>query len=176
MAEDTESIDSSAASPPLDAQSSTAFPTMENQTSNDAKTEAEKITGGVSLRIWPPTQKTRDAVLKRLIETLSTPSILSKRYGTLPSEDATSVAKAIEEEAYGVASAGVSVDDDGIEILQVYSKEISKRMLESVKGRAPAKMGHGNAGSAAESGEDAGVGSTEATKDDAPPESEKPEA
>lgn len=29
-----------------------------------------------------------------------------------------------------------STDDDGIEILQVYSKEISKRMLETVKARS----------------------------------------
>lgn len=29
-----------------------------------------------------------------------------------------------------------SADDDGIEILQVYSKEISKRMLETVKARS----------------------------------------
>lgn len=35
------------------------------------------------LRVWPPTQRTRDGVIHRLIEILSTSSVLSKRYGTL---------------------------------------------------------------------------------------------
>ncbi|XP_023545637.1 MFP1 attachment factor 1-like [Cucurbita pepo subsp. pepo] len=86
--------------------------------------------------IWPPTQRTRDAVTSRLIETLSTPSILSKRYGTIPPEAATTIARVIEDEAYATADGSPTTVDDGIEILQVYSKEISKRMLEAVKGRA----------------------------------------
>ncbi|CAI8599293.1 unnamed protein product [Vicia faba] len=86
--------------------------------------------------IWPPTQRTRDAVITRLIETLTTPSVLSKRYGTLPSDEAASAARQIEDEAYSVASdSGAPDGGDGIEILQVYSKEISKRMLETVKAR-----------------------------------------
>ncbi|XP_038885619.1 MFP1 attachment factor 1-like [Benincasa hispida] len=86
--------------------------------------------------IWPPTQRTRDAVISRLIETLSTPSILSKRFGTVPPEEAAAVARVIEDEAYATANGSPPTVDDGIEILQVYSKEISKRMLEAVKGRA----------------------------------------
>ncbi|EFH56895.1 predicted protein [Arabidopsis lyrata subsp. lyrata] len=62
-------------------------------------------------------------------------SILSKRFITLESEEASSVAKSIEDEAYAVASAAVISDDDEIEILKTYSKEISKRMLESVKAK-----------------------------------------
>ncbi|XP_010549254.1 PREDICTED: WPP domain-containing protein 2-like [Tarenaya hassleriana] len=176
---DTESTDNPAALPPSDSEGSAAVPHTDGDgATKDATMEkVEKKLGDVSLRIWPPTQKTRDAVVNRLIETLSTPSILSKRYGTLPQEDALAVAKSIEEEAYGVASAAVSGDDDGIEILQAYSKEISKRMLDSVKARAPAAAtGNGNAGSAAQSGEDAGAVSTEAAKEDAPTESEKTEA
>ncbi|KAE9586832.1 hypothetical protein Lal_00004873 [Lupinus albus] len=84
--------------------------------------------------IWPPSQRTRDAVINRLIETLSTPSILSKRYGTLSSEESSAVALQIENEAFAAASA--ASEDDGIEILQLYSKEISKRMLDTVKTRA----------------------------------------
>ncbi|XP_009622944.1 MFP1 attachment factor 1 [Nicotiana tabacum] len=91
-----------------------------------------------SFRIWPPTQRTRDAVIQRLIETLSTPSILSKRYGTLTNEEASDIARCIEEEAFTFAGSSVSPDDDGIEILQVYSKEISKRMLDAVKSRSAA--------------------------------------
>ncbi|KAI3922390.1 hypothetical protein MKX01_006079 [Papaver californicum] len=107
---------------------------------------------GISFSIWPPTQRTRDAVINRLIETLSKPSsVLSKRYGSLNPDEAASTARVIEEEAFVVASSTSSVsggensgatdgggDDDGIEILQIYSKEISKRMLESVKSKAAA--------------------------------------
>ncbi|KAK8705585.1 hypothetical protein V6N13_049183 [Hibiscus sabdariffa] len=92
----------------------------------------------LTLRIWPPSQPTRDAVVNRLVETLSSQSVLSKRYGTIPEEEASSVAKSIEEEAFTLAGAAFSPDDDGIEILQMYSKEISKRMLDTVKSRASA--------------------------------------
>ncbi|KAF5195432.1 Wpp domain-containing protein, partial [Thalictrum thalictroides] len=101
----------------------------------------------ISLSIWPPTQRTRDAVINRLIETLAAPSILSKRYGSLSTEEASIAAKSIEEEAFVIACKTVTVEeeqqtsstnkeDDGIEILQIYSKEISKRMLEVVKAKA----------------------------------------
>ncbi|KAI3465305.1 hypothetical protein Pfo_021968 [Paulownia fortunei] len=86
-----------------------------------------------SFSIWPPTERTRDAVRNRLIETLSTPSILSKRYGTITREEAIDVAKRIEEEAFEAAGNAESTVDDGIEILQVYSKEISRRMLDTMK-------------------------------------------
>ncbi|KAL1534194.1 RNA polymerase III-inhibiting protein maf1 [Salvia divinorum] len=90
----------------------------------------------VSFSVWPPTDRTREAVKNRLVETLSSPSILSKRYGTVSREEAVEAAKLIEQEAFEVAGNAVSADDDGIEILQVYSKEISKRMLETVKARS----------------------------------------
>ncbi|KAK6939666.1 WPP domain [Dillenia turbinata] len=94
----------------------------------------------ISFSIWPPTQRTRDAVIDRLIETLSTPSVLSKRYGSLPSDEASATARRIEDEAFSNASSAAGADDDGIEILQAYSREISKRMLETVKAKA-AKSG-----------------------------------
>lgn len=92
----------------------------------------------VAFSIWPPSQRTRDAVVTRLIETLSTPSVLSKRYGTVPQDEAASAARSIEEEAFNAAGGAAAADDDGIEVLQIYSKEISKRMLDSVKTRAVA--------------------------------------
>ncbi|KAL5127053.1 MFP1 attachment factor 1 [Glycine soja] len=91
----------------------------------------------VSFSIWPPTQRTRDAVVNRLIETLSAPSVLSKRYGTLSSDESSSSARQIEDEAFSAAASSAASSSDGIEILQVYSKEISKRMLDTVKARAP---------------------------------------
>ncbi|KAF5747020.1 MFP1 attachment factor 1-like [Tripterygium wilfordii] len=100
-----------------------------------------KKPSGISLSIWPPSQRTRDAVIARLIETLSSQSVLSKRYGTISESEAQEVARLIEEEAFAVAGGFGSADDDGIEILQVYSKEISKRMLEKVKARAGSVTG-----------------------------------
>ncbi|XP_028806948.1 MFP1 attachment factor 1-like [Neltuma alba] len=90
----------------------------------------------ISFSVWPPTQRTRDAVIHRLIETLSTPSVLSKRYGTLSPEDASAAARRIEDEAFSTAAASASLDDYGIEIIQLYSKEISRLMLDTVKATA----------------------------------------
>ncbi|OIW15635.1 hypothetical protein TanjilG_08211 [Lupinus angustifolius] len=109
----------------------TEAPPQQNTFPNPSTTKASSI----SFSIWPPTQRTRDAVINRLIETLSTPSVLSKRYGTLSSDEASAAARQIEDEAF--AAAGTSTDEDGVEILQAYSKEISKRMLDTVKARAP---------------------------------------
>ncbi|KAK4801973.1 hypothetical protein SAY86_000176 [Trapa natans] len=99
--------------------------------------KSDPVTPSVTFSIWPPSQRTRDAVVTRLIETLSTPSVLSKRYGTIPPHEAASNARLIEEEAFAAAGGTASADDDGFEILQIYSKEVSKRMLECVKSRSP---------------------------------------
>lgn len=100
----------------------------------------------VSISIWPPTQRTRDAVIDRLVENLTTPSVLTKRYVVLSSDEATDVARRIEEEAFVVASAEVKggeaevvgMDPDGFAILQIYSQNVSKRMLDTVKAKAKA--------------------------------------
>ncbi|XP_051149957.1 MFP1 attachment factor 1-like [Andrographis paniculata] len=109
--------------------------TIEQSQISDGTGAAERQPN-ITFSIWPPTERTRDAVRNRLIETLSSPSILSKRYGTLSREDAVDAAQSIENEAFEVAGKAATADDDGIEILQVYSKEISKRMLEKVKARS----------------------------------------
>lgn len=101
-----------------------------------ATATGEKYNSSISFSIWPPTERTREAVRNRLIETLSSPSILSKRYGTVSREEAVEAAKVIEQEAFEEAGKAATADDDGIEILQVYSKEISKRMLDTVKARS----------------------------------------
>ncbi|KAK1392394.1 MFP1 attachment factor 1 [Heracleum sosnowskyi] len=116
--------------------------TTEAQPTNPATTKPT-----VSFSIWPPSQRTRDAVTKRLIETLSSPSVLSKRYGTVPEEEAGVIASKIEGEAFETASGSAGPDDDGIEILQGYSKEISKRMLETVKARSAGSDAQAQAGS-----------------------------
>ncbi|KAL3812340.1 hypothetical protein ACJIZ3_013608 [Penstemon smallii] len=126
-----------------------------------------------SFSIWPPSDRTRDAVRNRLIETLSSPSIISKRYGIVSPEEAVEAANLIEEEAFDAAGKAASTEDDGLEILQVYSKEISKRMLDTVKSRsgdstATAPPVNETAVKATEEEEDAGSS--------APPQSEKTES
>ncbi|KAG0493199.1 hypothetical protein HPP92_004193 [Vanilla planifolia] len=126
----------------------------------------------LSVNIWPPTQRTRNAVIDRLVENLSTPSILSKRYDTIPRDEAAEIARRIEQEAFEHASALAppaptegrhgpleeSLDGE-IEILQIYSKEISRRILDSVKARASVARvppAEGNATSASTESSNAG--------------------
>lgn len=69
--------------------------------------------------IWPLTQRIRDAVVQRLIEAHSSPSIFSKHYGTLTKEEASDIARRVEEEAFTFAGSSASSDDDEIEIVRV---------------------------------------------------------
>ncbi|XAR61933.1 hypothetical protein NMG60_11016488 [Bertholletia excelsa] len=95
----------------------------------------EKLSN-MSFSIWPPTQRTRDAVIARLVENLSSPSHLSKRYGFVPLDEASEVARRIEDEAFAATGASGGAEDDGIEFLQFYAKEISQRMLSTIKSRS----------------------------------------
>ncbi|KFK31756.1 hypothetical protein AALP_AA6G155100 [Arabis alpina] len=106
MAE-TETIRFNATSPPQPSESDNPDANPMKETRKESEVEKKKKK---SLRIWPPSQNSRDAVVNRLVETLTTVSIFSKRYGTLGSEEALIVAKNIEEEAYGVVLGG---DGDG---------------------------------------------------------------
>ncbi|EAY88987.1 hypothetical protein OsI_10471 [Oryza sativa Indica Group] len=98
---------------------------------------------GFSFSIWPPTQRTRDAVVRRLVDTLGGDTILCKRYGAVPAADAEPAARGIEAEAFdaaaasGEAAATASVEE-GIKALQLYSKEVSRRLLDFVKSRSAA--------------------------------------
>lgn len=114
----------------------------------EKKMEELPSSNSMTFQIWPPSQRTRDAVIKRLVETLSSASILSKRYGTVPLVEASALARQIEGEAFSAAASAAPVsayaegsiaatEEGGIETLQVYSKEISKRMLDAVKARVP---------------------------------------
>lgn len=124
----------------IDQQHSMETETQPQASQNDIpQQESKKLNvSNLAFRIWPPTQRTRDAVIARLIDTLTTPSVLSKRYGAMPTDEADSAARLIENKAFSVADGAASAEDDGIEVLQVYSKEISKRMLEAVKSRPTA--------------------------------------
>ncbi|RLN34673.1 hypothetical protein C2845_PM03G11780 [Panicum miliaceum] len=111
-----------------------------------------------SLSIWPPSQRTRDAVVRRLVQTLAAPSVLSQRYGAVPEPEAERAAAAVEAEAFAAASesaAGASPAsvEEGIEVLQAYSKEVSRRLLELAKSRSAAAAAPVSEASAQESEE-----------------------
>uniref|UniRef100_A0A804QLU9 WPP domain-containing protein n=1 Tax=Zea mays TaxID=4577 RepID=A0A804QLU9_MAIZE len=92
-----------------------------------------------SFSIWPPTQRTRDAVVRCLVETLAGDTVLCKRYGAVPVADAEPAARAIETEAFDAVAAagGVAASvEEGNEALQSYSKEVSHRLLDFVKSRS----------------------------------------
>ncbi|CAB4266271.1 unnamed protein product [Prunus armeniaca] len=132
-------------------QSSAMDAEPQNQQPEDAPAyKPQKPSHATSFSIWPPTQRTRDAVVNRLIETLSTPSPLSKRYGTLSAEEASAAARLIEDEAFAAAGGSAASEEDGIQILQVYSKEISKRMLDTVKSRTASASAAQNGASESE--------------------------
>ncbi|EEE50768.1 MFP1 attachment factor 1 [Oryza sativa Japonica Group] len=98
-----------------------------------------------SFAVWPPTRRTRDAVVRRLVAVLSgdTTTALRKRYryGAVPAADAERAARAVEAQAFDAASASSSSSssvEDGIETLQLYSREVSNRLLAFVRSRSSA--------------------------------------
>jgi hypothetical protein len=112
-----------------------------------------------SLSIWPPSQRTRDAVVRRLVQTLAAPSVLSQRYGAVPEPEAERAAAAVEAEAFAAASKSAAAEspasvEEGIEVLQAYSKEVSRRLLELAKSRSAAAAAAPAEGSAKEPEED----------------------
>ena len=66
-----------------------------------------------SLTIWPPSQRTSDAIVRRLVQTLAAPSVLSQRYGAVPEAEAKRAVAS--ESAAGASPASVK---EGIEVLQ----------------------------------------------------------
>ncbi|XP_039828572.1 MFP1 attachment factor 1-like [Panicum virgatum] len=88
----------------------------------------------------------REAVMRRIVQTVAAPSVLSRRYGTVPEPEAERAAAAVQAEAFAVASksaAGASPAfvKEGIEVLQtLYSREVSCRLLELAKSRSAAAV------------------------------------
>ncbi|PKU59455.1 MFP1 attachment factor 1-like [Dendrobium catenatum] len=126
---------------------------VENPKSDDKPATATSLAisfPSFSVNLWPPSQRTRDAIINNRIEDLSTPSIISEDYGTLPSEEASAVARRIEQEAFDIASTYVSppsapkavefisteaVVDKWMEIHKIYSKEMCRRMIQYLKAK-----------------------------------------
>ncbi|KAK3193797.1 hypothetical protein Dsin_025107 [Dipteronia sinensis] len=97
----------------------------------------------LSVKLWPPSQGTRLMLVERMTKNLTTPSILSRKYGLLSKEEAEEDAKQIEESAFAVASQNYEKepDGDGSSAVQIYAKESSKLMLEVIKRGPIAKDG-----------------------------------
>ncbi|KAK9097007.1 hypothetical protein Sjap_022504 [Stephania japonica] len=119
--------------------------------------------------IWPPKPYRRQASIDYVFRYLAPPSFTSKRYCSLSHDEASSAARAIEEEAFAAATAFAAVkapaatpsetmrrpliDEDQDEIFQFYVREIGKRMREKEKANPPVAA-------AAETSEDVSPGFT----------------
>nr|BAT22736.1 Ran GTPase-activating protein [Allium cepa]BAT22737.1 Ran GTPase-activating protein [Allium cepa] len=88
-----------------------------------------------SIKLWPPSEKTRLMLVEGMTKNLSTESIFSRKYGLLTVEEATEHAKNIEDTCFKSACEHFDrePDGDGSSAVQLYAKETSKLMLEVLK-------------------------------------------
>ncbi|GKC42185.1 leucine-rich repeat, ribonuclease inhibitor subtype protein [Tanacetum coccineum] len=88
-----------------------------------------------SIKLWPPSHKTRRLLVERIVKSLTTLSFLSRKYGLVKKEEAEEQAKQIESSAFQTANQHFEKesDGDGESDVQVYAKESSTLMVEAVK-------------------------------------------
>jgi Ran GTPase-activating protein 1 len=93
-----------------------------------------------SIKLWPPSQNTRQTLVEKLTNNLTTKSIFTQKYETLDKEEAAENAKKIEDTAFATANLHYEnePDGDGGSAVQLYAKECSKLLLEVLK-RGPGK-------------------------------------
>ncbi|CAJ1977247.1 unnamed protein product [Sphenostylis stenocarpa] len=93
-----------------------------------------------SIKLWPPSQNTRQTLVERMTNNLTTKSLFTQKYGTLDKEEAEENAKMIEDKAFATANLHYEKepDGDGGSAVQLYAKECSKLLLEVLK-RGPGK-------------------------------------
>ncbi|KAK4482267.1 hypothetical protein RD792_009419 [Penstemon davidsonii] len=91
--------------------------------------------GSLSIKLWPPTQSTRQNLVERMTKNLVTPSIWSRKYGLLSQKEAEEDAKKLEAAAFVVANQQFEKesDGDGSSAIQLYAKESSRLMIEVIK-------------------------------------------
>ncbi|GMH02687.1 hypothetical protein Nepgr_004526 [Nepenthes gracilis] len=89
----------------------------------------------ISIKLWPPSQSTRLMLVERMTKNLTTPSILSRKYGLPSIEEAEKNARQIEEIAFAAANDHYQKepDGDGSSAVQLYAKQSSKLMMEVLK-------------------------------------------
>ncbi|GAB2266575.1 RAN GTPase-activating protein 2 [Dionaea muscipula] len=88
-----------------------------------------------SIKLWPPSQKTRVMLVERMTRNLSAETIFTRKYGSLNKEEAVENAEQIEEKAFTTANQCYEKepDGDGSSAVQIYAKECSKLVLEVLK-------------------------------------------
>ncbi|KAB5544980.1 hypothetical protein DKX38_013092 [Salix brachista] len=88
-----------------------------------------------SIKLWPPSQNTRQMLVVRVTDNLTTNSIFTQKYGSLSKEEAEDNAKRIEDVAFAAANEHYEKepDGDGSSAVQLYAKECSKLILEALK-------------------------------------------
>ncbi|KAE8673847.1 RAN GTPase-activating protein 2 [Hibiscus syriacus] len=92
-----------------------------------------------SIKLWPPSESTRQVLVQRLTNNFTSNSIFTQKYGALNKEEAEENAKKIEDVAFNTANEHYDrePDGDGGAAVQLYAKECSKLLLEALK-RGPA--------------------------------------
>ncbi|KAL6497795.1 RAN GTPase-activating protein 2 [Orobanche hederae] len=99
-----------------------------------------KITNGerrrMTIKLWPPSENTRQMLVERMMSNLSTPTIFTRKYGSLDTDVASKHAKQIEESAFAAANQHYEQepDGDGSSAVQLYARECSKLILDVLKG------------------------------------------
>ncbi|XP_022857982.1 RAN GTPase-activating protein 2-like isoform X2 [Olea europaea var. sylvestris] len=89
----------------------------------------------VTIKLWPPSQNTRQVLVERMTKNLSTPTIFTRKYGNLSEHEASEYAKQIEESAFADTNQHYDLepDGDGSSAVQLYARECSKLILEVLK-------------------------------------------
>lgn len=107
---------------------------MEGFSEMDA-TESKSQPRPFSIKLWPPSQNTRQMLVVRVTDNLTTKSIFTQKYGSLSKEEAEENAKKIEDVAFATANEHYEKepDGDGSSAVQLYAKECSKQILEVLK-------------------------------------------
>uniref|UniRef100_A0A2P2JWF0 RAN GTPase-activating protein 2 isoform X1 n=1 Tax=Rhizophora mucronata TaxID=61149 RepID=A0A2P2JWF0_RHIMU len=93
-----------------------------------------------SIKLWPPSENTRQMLVVRITDNLTAKSIFTQKYGSLSIGEAEENAKRIEDSAFAAANQHYEKepDGDGGSAVQLYAKECSKQILEVLK-RGPIK-------------------------------------
>ncbi|KAJ7954918.1 RAN GTPase activating protein 2 [Quillaja saponaria] len=88
-----------------------------------------------SIKLWPPSQNTRQMLVERMTNNLTTKSFFTQKYGILDKEEAEDNAKIIEDIALATANQHYEKvpDGDGGSAVQLYAKECSRLLLDVLK-------------------------------------------
>ncbi|KAL7144673.1 hypothetical protein ABFS83_07G028600 [Erythranthe nasuta] len=90
----------------------------------------------ITIKLWPPSPNTRQMLVERMTNNLSTPTIFTRKYGSLTNSEGSKHAEQIEETAFATANQHYELepDGDGSSAVQLYARECSKLILEVLKG------------------------------------------